>query len=119
MEYITSLDIAPGSVLDVVVTGQIQFARSELDIKGSKEILKKIDPLVAHIRNETTPVGFSLCIDRADGSIDAEKAVLSRVIARDARYRDNAAVWVDRAITVKNLALISPAEAVVEYLETL
>ena len=119
MEYITSLDIAPGAVLDVVVTGQIQFARSELDIKGSKEILKKIDPLVAHIRNETTPVGFSLCIDGVDGSIDAEKAVLSRVIARDARYRDNAAVWVDRAITVKNLALISPAEAVVEYLEGL
>ncbi len=119
MEYIVSLGIAPGAVLDVIVTGQIQFARSELDIKGSQKILKGIDPLVAHIRNEATPVGFSLCIDRGDGGVDAERAVLSRVIARDARYRDDGAVWVDRAVTVKNLSLSSPAEAVVEYLEAL
>ena len=119
MDYIVSLGIAPGAVLDVVVTGQIQFVRAELDIKGSKEILKASNPLVTHIRNETTPVGFSLSIDRGAGEVDAERAVLARVIARDARYRDDATMWVDRAVTVKNMSLTSPAEAVVEYMEAI
>ena len=117
MDYIVSLGIAPGAVLDVIVTGQIQFARAELDIKGSKETLKTLDPLVTHIRNETTPVGFSLSIDRGAGEVDAERAVLSRVVARNARYRDDATMWVDRAVTVKNMSLTSPAEAVAEYME--
>jgi len=119
MDYIASLEIAPGAVLDVIVTGQIQFARAELDIKGSKEILKALDPLVTHIRNETTPVGFSLSIDSGTSGVDAERAVLSRVVARDARYREDVDLWVDRAVTVKNMSLTSPAEAVVEYLETI
>jgi len=119
IEYIRSLNVKPGSVIDVIVSGEVQFSRSDLDIKGAKESLESLSPLVVHVRNETAPVGFSLSMDGSRTNVDAEREVLLRVIQRDARYRDEASVWVDKAITVKSLAITSTPEAVMDYIERL
>ena len=103
-------------VIDLVISGEITFSRSDINITKIQDMLNEaLTPLVAHVRNDATPVGFGITVDESQEK-DIEKDVMLQVIRRDARYRDQAELWTAVALTVKDLAIAGETDDIIEYI---
>ena len=103
-------------VIDLVISGEITFSRSDINTVAIQDMLtEKLTPLVAHVRNDATPVGFGITVDESQEK-DIEKDVMLQIIRRDARYRDDAAFWTTAALTVKDLAIAGETEDIITYI---
>jgi len=103
-------------VIDMVISGEITFSRSDINTKKIQEMLMEtLTPLVAHVRNDATPVGFGITVDESQEK-DIEKDVMLQVIRRDARYRDKAEFWTAAALTVKDLSIAGETEDIITYI---
>jgi len=111
--------IDTNAVIDFILSGLVQFDRSDIDIKAMRSMFESAcSPLVVNIRNETTPVGFSLYKDRSTNDRRAiEYGVIRQIIERNAEYRDIADDLAKAAIEIKRMALFDGPEGVIEYVE--
>jgi len=103
-------------VIDLVISGEITFSRSDINTTKIQDMLNEsLTPLVVHVRNDATPVGFGITVDESQEK-DIEKDVMLQVIRRDARYRDQAELWTAAALTVKDLAIAGETDDIIEFI---
>jgi DNA repair exonuclease SbcCD nuclease subunit len=112
-------DVGDQAVIDFTLSGEISFARSDINIQAIQDtIVNKVNPLIVHVSNKATPVGFGITVDETQ-SKDIEISVMTQVVMRDARYRDDAQSWAESALTIKDLALLEDHDGIVTYVNTL
>jgi len=111
--------ISNNAVIDFILSGLVQFDRADIDTKAMSAMFEDAcSPLVLNIRNETTPVGFSLYKDRSTNDRRAiEYSVIRQIIERNAEYRDAADDLAKAAIEIKRMALSDGPEGIIEYVE--
>ncbi len=108
----------PAPVVELVLGGVLPFSRYDLDLGYVKRLLQDAwSPLVARVRNMTTPAEFEIGADVEASRPELERAIVRDLLRRDARFRPNAEEWMRVALDVKRLALEDSApETVIDYL---
>jgi DNA repair exonuclease SbcCD nuclease subunit len=109
-------DLAP--VVDLTLYGVLPFNRFDLDLDYVKGQLESAwHPVVARVRNMTTPAEFEIAVDMEASRPELERTILRELLERDARLRPDAEAWTQVALDVKRLALSgAPPEALVDRL---
>lgn len=105
-------------VVELQLTGVLPFSRNVLDM-GSLETLveESFQPLVALVKNATHPVDFAVETGEGISRPELERKILTDLLGRDARYRNQGDQWVDLTLALKKLALGGAgAEAILEEL---
>ena len=111
-----TVEAEAGAVVDVTLSGEVPFERTALDTRYLQEALAT-DGRVVQVRNATYPVGLGLSINTGKARVDVEAQVLDQVVGRDSRYRESRDEWVQRALTLKTLALNESPEDVLTFVE--
>ena len=108
----------PAPVVELVLGGVLPFSRYDLDMGYVKGLLQDAwSPLVARVRNMTTPAEFEIGADIEASRPELERAIVRDLLRRDSRFRPNAEEWMRVALDVKRLALEdSPPEAIIDHL---
>ena len=93
-----------------MLKGTLAFSDDALGLKDLEARLQEaFDPLVARIKNNTLPVGYSASAAIGeDGQIDRralELQVFTDLVARDSRFSASAAEWARTFQQVKDMAL--------------
>lgn len=100
-------------VVQVWLEGVLAFDRHDLDINFIEQmIVEEIDPLKARVHNNTRSTEYEVIIEDRLDRAELERGVLTDLIIRDSRYRDQADAWADLMSVVKTMALTGnePAE---------
>jgi exonuclease SbcD len=108
----------PAPVVELTLRGVLPFNRFDLDLDYVKDLVDEAySPLLARVRNMTTPSDFEVTVDVEASRPELERAIVRELLERDARYRPAAEAWTRIAVEVKRLALEdSTPEAVIDYL---
>ena len=108
----------PAPVVELTLRGVLPFNRFDLDLDYVKDLVDEAySPLLARVRNMTTPADFEVTVDVEASRPELERAIVRELLERDARYRPAAEAWTRIALEVKRLALEdSTPEAVIDYL---
>ncbi|MBU0494409.1 MAG: hypothetical protein KKB13_21375, partial [Chloroflexi bacterium] len=108
----------PAPVVELTLSGVLPFSRFDLDLDYVEGLVKEAwAPLLARVRNMTTPADFEIAVDMEASRPELEQAIVRELLERDARYRPAAEEWARVALDVKRLVLESSApEAVIETL---
>lgn len=107
----------PAPVAELTLSGILPFNRFDLDLDFVKTLVEEAwSPLVARIRNMTTPADFEIAVDVEASRPELERAIVRELLERDARYRLAAEEWTQVALDVKRLALEgSSAEVLIDH----
>jgi DNA repair exonuclease SbcCD nuclease subunit len=105
-------------VVEVTLEGTLPFDRSDLDLGYVETMAREaLDPLLVRVQNATVPSAFQVNVRQGTPRAELEQQVLSELIERDSRYRQDAAAWARVALDLKRLALEgSSPEAILEHL---
>ena len=106
-------------VVELQLTGVLPFDRSDLDMAAVEAMVNEIfSPLVALVRNLTTPAEYAVETGEILSRPALERRVMADLFARDVRYRYKSELYARLALGVKQLALdgASP-EAIVDDLD--
>ena len=107
----------PAPVIELTLTGVLAFNRFDLDLDYVEQILREAEPLLARVRNATTPAEFEVPLDVEASRPELERSIVHELLERDARYRRAAEDWTRVALDVKRMALErSSPEALIDYL---
>lgn len=109
---------SPAPVIELTLSGILAFNRIDLDLNHIQEIVQDaLSPLLARIRNMTTPAEFDISVDVESSRPELERSVVRELLERDARYRPAAKEWTHIALDLKRMALEkSTPEAIIDYL---
>jgi len=109
---------SPASVVELTLSGVLPFSRYDLDLDFVKSLLEDAwSPVVARVRNMTTPAEFEVAIDVEASRPELERSIVRELLERDARFRPAAEDWTRVALDVKRLALEgSTPEVMIDYL---
>lgn len=105
-------------VVELQLTGILPFDRTDLDLGEVEEIISSaFAPLLAQVRNLTTPAEYAVEAGDNLSRSELERRVMADLFARDVRYRGQGEYWAEAALSLKRLALegASP-EAIVDEL---
>jgi DNA repair exonuclease SbcCD nuclease subunit len=110
----------PAPVVELTLSGVLPFSRFDLDLDYIKGLLEAAwSPLVARVRNMTTPAEFEIAVDVEASRPELERSILKELLERDARFRTDAEAWTQVALDVKRLALSGvPPELLVDRLRS-
>jgi DNA repair exonuclease SbcCD nuclease subunit len=108
----------PAPVVELTLSGVLAFSRFDLDLDYVKSIIEgAVSPLLARVRNMTTPAEFEVAVDVEASRPELERSIVRELLERDARYRPAAEDWTRVALDVKRMALESTTpEAMIDYL---
>jgi DNA repair protein SbcD/Mre11 len=108
-------------VVEVTLSGVLPFNRYDLDVSHIEQVLTGAwSPLVTRVRNQSSPVELALPLDETAGRPELERAIIRELLARDARFRPDAAAWTAGALALKRLVLEeSTPEAIIAHIRQL
>jgi exonuclease SbcD len=108
----------PAPVVELTLSGILPFSRFDLDLDFVEALIKETwSPLLARVRNKTTPADFDIAVDTEASRPELERAIVRELLERDARYRPAAEEWTQVVLDVKRLALEgSSPETVIDHL---
>lgn len=112
----------PQPIIELTLTGKLPFNRYDLDLAHIQHLLTEAwTPLgQPHVINKAAPTEFEVSVGDEDSRPELEQKILQELLARDIRYRFNAAAWAEGALELKRLALAgSPPEAIMAHLRHL
>lgn len=98
--------VAQRPVVELRLHGILPFERLDLDTTHIERLLKAaFDPLVVLIRDLSTPSAFEIRTTEAMSRAELERHVLTELLERDIRRREDSARWADMVLRLKTLAL--------------
>ena len=108
----------PTPIVELTLGGVFPFSRYDLDLDYIKGLLDEAwSPLLARVRNMTTPAEFEVAVDVEAGRPELERSIVRELLERDARFRPAAEDWARVALDVKRLVLEgSTPEIAIDYL---
>lgn len=93
-------------VVELQLTGVLPFERSALDANRLEALVRDaFDPLHVHIRNLSRPAEFAIEYDEGISRAELEQQVLSELLSRDVRFREQSGSWTQLALSLKKLVL--------------
>ena len=93
-------------VVELALTGVLPFDRRALDITYLEEqVQESFNPLHAQVRNLTRTSDFAIETEESLSRSELERQVLTSLLERDARFRDESANWTNLILSLKELAL--------------
>jgi hypothetical protein len=108
-------------VIELTLRGNLGFKSSLLEINRLREQVKnEFNPLLVMIKNQTVPVEYAVAAGLSEHTTRAERErrVIEDLIARDARFRDQASSMASLIIEAKRMALAEePPARIVELIE--
>jgi DNA repair exonuclease SbcCD nuclease subunit len=99
-------DLAP--VIDLALRGHLGFKTALLELNRIRdEIRKEFQPFAVQVRDQTVPVEYAVAADAGEhvSRSERERLVIQDLIARDARFRDQAVEIAALVLEAKRLAL--------------
>jgi DNA repair exonuclease SbcCD nuclease subunit len=104
----------PAPVVELTLSGTLPFSRFDLDLDFVKTMIEEAwAPLIARVKNRTTPADFAVSVDGESSRPELEREIVQELLARDARYRAEIEAWTRVALDVKRLALEGSAPGTV------
>ena len=105
--------------VELTLTGVLAFNRFDLDLGYVEGLAQESAPLLARVRNATTPAEFEVAVDVEASRPELERHIVRELLERDARYRPAAVDWTRVALDVKRMALEkSTPETMIDYLRS-
>lgn len=98
----------PAPVIELALRGHLGFKSSLLDINRLREeIREEFRPLLSMVRNQTVPIEYAVAAGLSEhvSRAERERRVIEDIIARDARFRDQAIAMAGLILEAKRLAL--------------
>lgn len=93
-------------VVELQLTGILPFDRSDLDLKHLESLIESaFAPLHAQVRNLSRSTEFAIDEDAGLSRSELERQVVTELLQRDARFRDNSEQWAGLALSLKEMAL--------------
>ena len=93
-------------VVELQLTGVLPFDRTSLDLTALEaQVVEICDPLTTLVKNLSRPTEFEVATDDRINRRALERQVVTDLLARDARYRDQSEEWAAVALALKNLAI--------------
>ncbi len=105
---------APAPVVELSLRGHLGFKTGLLDLNGIRDrIRREFHPLLAMIRNQSVPVEYAVAAGLTEevSRSERERRVIEDLIARDSRFKDQAAAMAGLILEAKQLALGGEAPA--------
>ncbi|MFO7917136.1 MAG: DNA repair exonuclease [Anaerolineae bacterium] len=88
------------------MTGVLPFDHSDLDIEHVDELVREIfEPVVCSVKDVTIPNEFEIRVNNAMTREELEHHVVSELVERDVRRRDDSEEWTNTVIKLKNMVL--------------
>jgi DNA repair exonuclease SbcCD nuclease subunit len=100
-------DKMPAPIIEVTLRGQLGFPNSLLEMKKIRdEVMKMTGALHVRIKNNPVPTEIGEAeFDENEGREKVERRVVDLIVARDKRFRSNAANISDAVVGAKRMAL--------------
>ncbi|MFN0085762.1 MAG: exonuclease SbcCD subunit D [Blastocatellia bacterium] len=98
----------PAPVVELSLRGHLGFKTALLDLNGVRDrIRKEFRPLLVMIRNHSVPVEYAVAAGMTEevSRGERERRVIEDLIARDARFKDQAVAMAGLILEAKQLAL--------------
>ena len=109
--------VAQKPVVEVKLTGILAFSRADLEVGRVEAMVQDaFRPLLANIRDITTPSGGDISVVGRMSRAELERHVLREMLEDDVRRRGDSERWADMVLTLKKMALggSEPRELVAE-----
>lgn len=105
-------------VVELQLTGILPFDRADLDLKHLEALVEStFQPLHVQVRSFTRSTEFAIDEDAGLSRADLERQVVTELLQRDARFREESEDWADLALSLKEMALNgTPSERILEEL---
>jgi DNA repair exonuclease SbcCD nuclease subunit len=111
----------PAPVVELSLSGQLGFKSALLEINRLRDqLVEEFRPLLAIVKNQTVPVEYAVAAGLSEHVTrgERERRVIEDLIARDARFKDQAAAITGLILETKRLALSDEQPArITELLE--
>lgn len=106
-------------VIELYLTGVLPFDRRALDIPAIEAVVNAaFQPLVAQVKSLLQSAEFAVDSGNAATRTELEQRVLASLFARDVRFADHSAQWMQAALALKQMALAgAPPEAILAELD--
>jgi DNA repair protein SbcD/Mre11 len=111
----------PAPIIEINLRGHLGFKNSLLDLrKMREEALEATGALHVMLKNQSVPVEYAVAagLDADTSRAHRERRIVEDLIARDARFRDNAREMAELVLEAKRRALgDEPPETILELIE--
>ncbi len=117
-DTVPGLSRATQPVVELRLSGVLPFDRTTLDLERLRGHMESaFQPLICHLKNATQPSDFAVDADEQLDRRQLERQVVTELLNRDSRFRDQSEGWTNLVLDLKNLALANAdAETVVAEL---